>query len=305
MRTNTLLTLTICGFLVSPAQAMQRSDAMGPSELRILTMFIAIPAAYVAGTFAQYLAAPDAQRGVYLTCNENEQATTLERMCKLHARGNTGIGTSALFNLSLFLARHKQGVKDWILVDPAPEVQKFWLTLKDIFKRAANLEEAFETLEEAMLANPSDYFTDSFLRMRRVDTAHGYGRWLAMKLSQAKEELRVAQGKTPFDELKVLVSEHLLLIPTDLTSRDEVRVLAEYISARKMRLDTLYVSNINMVLNEHELQFYRSCVANLRWQSGVTKPAYLVEAGPSSFGENARELATESYQRIYDEWQVD
>jgi hypothetical protein len=291
---------------------MKRQNAMEPSYLQLLLAF-AVPATQLATQFAaQFLTepAPPTDGGVFLSTREIGHQRTVERMYQLPARGTVGIGTSALFNLELFVARHEMGVTDWILVDPAPEVQNFWRKVQSVFAEASDLENAFALLEKAISQDRSPYFSEAFLFRQGRTNAEIFAERLRLGLDTAKERLLLSMKEMSYLQLKSLVTEHLILIPTDLTNLVATKKLLAYIGEHNLKIDSLYVSNVWTHLSEEALRPFRACVEALRQNSATENPAYLIEALPSpepdpSVCKKARALAQKSYQHIFEDPKVE
>jgi len=215
-------------------------------------------------------------RGVFLCTNERGSKEVIDALRLLPARGNVGMGVSGLYNLELFLARSDQGIQYWIVSDPAPEVQAFWFAMQGAFLSAQSLDDVFQKVHSEIIAAPSLFFTKRFMENNGW-TNENFSQIIARDLQECKNRLETSSSYD-FHKLQSLVIHGLIIQSLDLVNPDEVQSIQRAMQEKGLVLDTLYTSNVGLVIPEESLATMDQNVASLR----STQQAYLIDALPKT-----------------------
>lgn len=265
--------------------------------MRLVLCFILLFSASLLTANPLYTTKEPDIRAAYIVTNELNADEVLQEMARKEARGDVGIGVSGFYNLRLFAARSKS-VTRWIIVDPAPEVQAFWHLAKEVFQTSDNLLSAFETLSEALTCNRGHYYSPKFQLINGLEGHSDFCQWLHTQLSKARREFE-SLPDCDFACLRDLTAR-ISLFPTDLANEQAVQSLIAHLEAQGLRVDTLYISNIDLCLPQAAVEGFRALTQRLRRQH-EEKPAYLIEAHGRHGKDGIARSDTRVSQRIYDQ----
>jgi hypothetical protein len=189
--------------------------------------------------------------GIWISSNETSQEKTMEFLKAQPICGNVFIGTSCLFTLNAFLARPPE-VTHLLIVDINSSVKMFWSTIQKIAKKTATKEEALVSFTQYKPLNWPAH----------ISTSTNPGGWLS------SDDL-FARVKSLFDNGKFAFAH------TNLDSPDSLTQIHKTLADKKLRVDTIYQSNIAEFCIDETTGMQRGEI----WLTGLIK-TYLQPALP-------------------------